>query len=114
MADETPKATKYGVKNVSNGPRGINTPEGNVMLERGQVKNLDLTDAEKAMADKTGWFEFGDTGEEGFDHDDDGVVDSVDRDELKAHATELGIDFPKNIPTDKLNELVAAKLAEAK
>lgn len=37
---------------------------------------------------------------------------SEDRDELKKQAEELGIDFPKNISTDKLKKLVDAKLAE--
>jgi uncharacterized protein YhaN len=32
----------------------------------------------------------------------------LDRDALKARATELGIDFPRNITTEKLAELVAA------
>jgi len=34
------------------------------------------------------------------------------RDELKQKATELGLEFASNIPTDKLAALVAAKLAE--
>ncbi|MER8532109.1 hypothetical protein NKH61_05215 [Mesorhizobium sp. M1005] len=35
-----------------------------------------------------------------------------ERDELKKQADELGIEYAKNIPTDKLKELVDAKLAE--
>jgi hypothetical protein len=35
-----------------------------------------------------------------------------DRDDLKKQADELGIEYAKNIPTDKLKELVDAKLAE--
>lgn len=33
------------------------------------------------------------------------------RDELKQKADELGIDYPKNIPTERLSELVEAALA---
>jgi hypothetical protein len=36
-------------------------------------------------------------------------ADTVDRDVLKSKATELGIDYPKNIKTDKLIELIAEK-----
>jgi hypothetical protein len=35
-----------------------------------------------------------------------------DRAELKKQAADLGIEFAKNIPTDKLKELIDAKLAE--
>lgn len=34
------------------------------------------------------------------------------RDELKQKADELGLEYPKNIPTEKLAEMVEAKLAE--
>lgn len=37
---------------------------------------------------------------------------TLDRDALKARATELGIDFAKNISTAKLAELVAAACGE--
>lgn len=36
----------------------------------------------------------------------------LDRDALKAQATELGIDYPPNIKTDKLAALVAAAQGE--
>lgn len=35
----------------------------------------------------------------------------TDRDELKKQAGELGIEYPKNISTEKLKELIDAKLA---
>lgn len=39
-------------------------------------------------------------------------VTGIDRDELKKQADELGIEYPKNIPGEKLKELVDAKLSE--
>lgn len=41
------------------------------------------------------------------------TVINPNRDELKARATELGITFASNIPTDKLMSLVAEAEAEA-
>lgn len=38
--------------------------------------------------------------------------DGLDRDDLKKQASELGIEFARNIATDKLKELIDAKLAE--
>jgi len=34
-------------------------------------------------------------------------ADEVDRDALKAKATEIGLDFPKNVPSEKLAEMIA-------
>lgn len=39
-------------------------------------------------------------------------VDSLDRDALKLRAAELGLEYPSNISTDRLAEMVAA--AEAR
>lgn len=36
----------------------------------------------------------------------------LDRDDLKKQAAELGLEYPRNISTEKLNELIDAKLAE--
>lgn len=49
--------------------------------------------------------------------DDDGnktLITNPSRDELKARATELGITFANNTPTDKLVELIAEAEAAAK
>jgi len=57
------------VTNISDGPRGIWTTEGElVMIEVGKFADLDIEDAEGADAEKTGWFEFSDP----LDHDFDG------------------------------------------
>jgi hypothetical protein len=52
------------------------------------------------------------------DHDGDGKDGGAkpndppsERDELKKQAAELGLEFPANIRTDKLRELIDAKLA---
>lgn len=45
-------------------------------------------------------------------NDGDGASQELDREALKARATELGIEFARNVTTEKLAELVAA--AEAK
>lgn len=36
----------------------------------------------------------------------------LDRDALKAEATALGLDFPKNIPTERLSEMIAEAKAK--
>lgn len=52
------------------------------------------------------------------DHDGDGKAGGAkqndppsERDELKKQASELGLEFPANIKTEKLKELIDAKLA---
>lgn len=47
------------IKNITNGPKGVNTPGGPVEIGAGQVADLDLNDAELASSKRTGWFEFG-------------------------------------------------------
>ena len=41
------------------------------------------------------------------------LITNPSRDELKARATELGINFASNIPTDRLVELIAEAEAKA-
>ena len=38
--------------------------------------------------------------------------DTQDRDSLKAEATELGLEFPKNVPTERLAEMIAEAKAK--
>lgn len=91
------------VTNISQGPRGINAVSGPVLLEPGQSIDLDVLPAEFKIAKGTGWF----------DIDGETVEDTGDdREELKKQANELGIEYAKNIPTDKLKELIDAKLAQ--
>lgn len=59
------------VKNTQQGPRGLNTEAGPVLVEPGQTVDVKLSQAENASARKSGWFEFGaeaeadDEGDEG-------------------------------------------------
>lgn len=43
----------------------------------------------------------------------DAPDESADRDALKAEATALGVEFPKNVPTDRLIEMIAQAKAGA-
>jgi len=45
------------VTNTSEGPRGINTAAGPVLLEPGETRDLDVSAAEAKIARATGWFE---------------------------------------------------------
>ncbi|PDT55042.1 MULTISPECIES: hypothetical protein [Sinorhizobium] len=47
------------VKNISPGPRGLNSKAGPVLVEPGQVVNVEMSDAELKVSKETGWFEFG-------------------------------------------------------
>lgn len=93
------------VTNVSQGPRGLNTKNGPVLLDPKQsIDDLDISEAELKVSKGTGWFEFeGELADAG---------DKLDRDELKKQAAELGLEYQPNIKTEKLKELIDAKLAE--
>lgn len=47
------------ITNVAKGPRGLNTKDGQVLVDPGQSVEVEMADAELAVAKKTGWFEFG-------------------------------------------------------
>lgn len=42
--------------NTSEGPRGLNTTEGLVIVEPGQTVDAELSVAEAKVVEKTGWF----------------------------------------------------------
>lgn len=47
------------VTNISEGPRGLNTKNGPVLVEPGQtIDDIELVDAELKVAKATGWFDF--------------------------------------------------------
>lgn len=46
------------VTNIENGPRGINTESGTVLVEAGQTVDVEVSTAELKVAKATGWFEF--------------------------------------------------------
>ncbi|MBI5111856.1 MAG: hypothetical protein HZA68_07775 [Rhodovulum sp.] len=47
------------ITNTQAGPRGVNAASGPIILHPGETAELDLSDAEQAVARRTGWFEFG-------------------------------------------------------
>lgn len=47
------------VFNKSEGPRGVNTTSGPVLIEPGQSVEVELSDAELKVAKATGWFKIG-------------------------------------------------------
>jgi hypothetical protein len=94
------------ISNTQAGPRGINSATGPVLIEPGQTVDIDVSDADLKVAKATGWFKI--DGASATKSDEE----PSERDELKKQADELGIEYAKNIPTDKLKELVDAKLAE--
>lgn len=44
------------IRNITDGPRGVNTVSGPVLLEPGQTIDVELSDAERAVSMGTGWF----------------------------------------------------------
>lgn len=94
------------IKNISKGPRGVNTKQGHRWLEPGETADVEMVDEEVAVSEKTGWFEISGKAPKNPE------TPAEDRDDLKAKAEKLGIEFAPNISTPKLKELVDAKLAE--
>ncbi|MBX5063312.1 hypothetical protein [Rhizobium lentis] len=94
------------VKNITNGPKGVNSVDGPVEIGPGQEVNVEMSEAEVASSKRMKWFEFSgsaaSTGDE----------PKLDRDDLKKQAEELGIEYAPNITTPKLKELIDAQLAE--
>jgi hypothetical protein len=45
------------ITNISQGPRGVNTPSGPVLIEPGQEVDVELSAAEAKVSKATGWFD---------------------------------------------------------
>ena len=45
------------IKNTQAGIRGVNTPDGRVMIQPGETVDVDLSPVEFESAKNTGWFE---------------------------------------------------------
>jgi major capsid protein len=93
------------VVNNSKALQGVNTSKGVVYLRPGELKDVDFTKEGLEQARRLPFLALRG------DKDDKAAADN-ERDELKKQADELGIEYAKNIPADKLKELVDAKLAE--
>lgn len=106
---------EFTLTNTAPGVRGIHTAKGMVYFKPKQSRSVEFEDSEagKAMAERAHKRGFtaveADDAPEPEKHADDVPVD---REDLKKQADELGLDYAKNIPTDKLKELIDAKLAE--
>ncbi|MBN9034172.1 MAG: hypothetical protein BGO05_16680 [Rhizobiales bacterium 63-7] len=94
---------------TNNRPGGFGIPGGPV-IDGGKSLTADAKDWNEVKDHPVvaAWIDAGHLTVEGGDTVDDA---SDDREELKKHATELGIDYAKNISTEKLKELIDAKLA---
>ncbi|WP_035198442.1 hypothetical protein [Agrobacterium tumefaciens] len=90
------------VTNISKGPRGLHSVDGPVLVEPGETVEIEINEVELKVSTGTGWFEF----------EGEAAADKLDRDELKKQAAELGLEYQPNIKTEKLKELIDAKLAE--
>ncbi|NTS31275.1 hypothetical protein HQ945_08405 [Phyllobacterium sp. BT25] len=127
------------ITNTQKGPRGVNTVNGPVLIEAGETVEVDVYAREKEHIEATQWFEVSGSYKanpeasstvapddalaalkaELADRDSEiarltaaAQKSDSSRDDLKKQADELGIDYAKNISTDKLKELIDAKLAE--
>lgn len=131
------------ITNTQPGPRGVNTVNGPVLVERGETVEVKVFSREREHIEAAGWFKVdGEYTEDGKPSEPVDLkaaatdataeiadlkrqlaekdaeiaalkaADEPDRDELKKQATELGIEYPANVKTEKLKELIDAKLAE--
>jgi hypothetical protein len=94
------------VKNITNGPKGVNSVDGPVEIAAGQEVDVEMTDGEIASSKRMKWFEFS-----GSASGSDAGEPKLDRDDLKKQADELGLEYPGNISNVKLKEMIDAKLA---
>lgn len=81
------------VKNTQQGPRGLNTEAGPVLVEPGHVVDVEISKAELASARKSGWFEFGaeaDADNEG-DEGEKPTLANLSDDELRTLLAEHGV-----------------------
>lgn len=92
------------VTNISQGPSGLNTKNGPVLIEPGETVDVELAEAELKVSKATGWFDINGKAAK----KDDGL----DRDKLKKQASELGLHYPGNLSNARLKEMIDAKLAE--
>ncbi|UYW25663.1 hypothetical protein OKC48_20675 [Methylorubrum extorquens] len=81
------------VKNTQQGPRGLNTVAGPVLVEPGRVVDVELSESELKSARKSGWFEFG-AEAEADDEGDEGekpTLANLSDDELRTLLAEHGV-----------------------
>ncbi|GEL44241.1 hypothetical protein MEX01_48320 [Methylorubrum extorquens] len=81
------------VTNTQQGPRGLNTEAGPVLVEPGQTVDVKLSAAERTSAQKSGWFEFGGQAEADDEGDEGGKpeIASLTDDQLRTFLGERGV-----------------------
>lgn len=102
---------RINVTNNSLALQGVRGVGGVVYIPAGATKSVEFDENGFALAKRLSFLSF-DAGS--LDHDGDGRKggsDPADREDLKKQADELGIQYAKNIPTEKLRDLIDAKLA---
>lgn len=99
---------KAAIKNTSRAMQGVHTTDGLRFIEPGSTRTLDVADE---YVDRVNSLPFFDAKWLSDDEDDDQDPEPLDRDDLKKQAAELGLEYPRNISTEKLKELIDAKLA---
>lgn len=96
---------KAEIKNTSRATQGVYTVSGLMFIEPGQTRELDVAEdyVERVLE-----LPFLDAK---WEDDADDPPAALDRADLKKQADELGLEYKKNITTEKLKELIDAKLA---
>ena len=105
------ETAKVSVTNNSAALQGVRGVGGVIYIPAGATRTVEFDENGYVLAKRLPFLSF-DAGP--LDHDGDGHKggsEPADRDELKKQADELGIDYAKNIPTEKLRDLIDAKLA---
>ena len=100
------------ITNNSAAMQGVHTVRGVVFIRPGQSRTVELTEPGLKFAKRLAFLSVSDHAEQEVKT---GVMindDVTDRSELKAQADELGLTYAKNIPTEKLKELIDAKLGD--
>ncbi|MCM2293040.1 hypothetical protein NAC44_11975 [Allorhizobium sp. BGMRC 0089] len=89
------------VTNNSKAMQGVHTLHGIKYLKPGQTDDISFTEEGLKQAQRLAFLLI----------EDDASDSDLDREDLKKQANELGIEYARNITTEKLKELIDAKLA---
>lgn len=111
------------LKNITDGPRGVNTADGPVLVDPGQTVEVNMdfeTEDEKAdkkrsaaelkILEKSGWWEIDGEAPEGAEGDEEVDLDSMTKQELIDYAAENDID----LDGATLKDDILAKVKKAK
>lgn len=94
------------IKNITQGPKTVNTPTGQVSLDPGQARDdLDLSEGERVSAESTGWFSF-EKGEDDKASAGEGRKIEVDADELEGKF-KAALEANRGHDVAEINRLIA-------